>query len=123
MIGHDESPDLEKKRRRIWKPDLVQKKTEQNKFEVMIWGCICLEGVETMAPVEGNINFLKYQEIQEYMVRNNITCLSWPAQSPDLINMIENVWLYIKRKLQFCSGAVKSKADLIEEITFRACMA
>ena len=63
MIGHDESP--EKKRRRIWRPDLVQKKTEQNKFEVMIWGCICWEGVGTMAPVEGNINFLKYQDILE----------------------------------------------------------
>ena len=75
-----------------------------------------------MVPVEGNINSLKYQEIQEYMVRNNITCQSWPAQSPDLI-MIEHVWLYIKRKLQSCSGAVKSKANLIEEITFRACMA
>ena len=61
-------------------------------------------------------------KLKKYMVRNNITCLSLPAQSPDLI-MIENVWLYIKRKLQFCSGAVKSKADLIEEITFRACMA
>ena len=28
----------------------------------------------------------------------------------------KNVWLYIKRKLQSRSGAVKSKADLIEEI-------
>ena len=51
---------------------------------------------------------------QEFMVRNHINCQSCPAQSPDL-NMIENVWLYIK-KLQSCSWAVKSKADLIEEI-------
>ena len=45
--------------------DLTSFRKEQKKFEVMIWGCICWEGVVTMAPVEGNINFLKYQEILE----------------------------------------------------------
>ena len=65
MIGLDERVRIWRKRDKGWRPDLVQKKTEQNKFEVMIWGCICWEGVGTMAPVEGNINSLKYQEILE----------------------------------------------------------
>ena len=52
---------------------------------------------------------------QEYVARNHINCLSWPAQSPDL-NIIENVWLYIKRKLQTRTGWIHSRADLIEEI-------
>ena len=51
----------------------------------------------------------RYDEILEE------NCLSRPAQYLDL-NIIENVWLYITRKLQSRSGAVKLKAELIEEI-------
>lgn len=148
MIGHDERVRIWRKRDEGWRPDLVEKRNSQAKYEVMIWGCICWEGVGTMTPVEGNINAAKYQDIleenlwpvlarhfpqngyffqddnapvhrarstQEYVARNRINCLSWPAQSPDL-NIIENVWLFIKRKLQSRSGAIKSKENLIEEI-------
>jgi len=34
--------------------------------------------------------------------------MSWPAQSPD-INIIENLWLFVKRKLQLRTGNIKSK--------------
>lgn len=148
MIGHDERVRIWRKRDEGWRPDLVEKRNSQAKYEVMIWGCICWEGVGTMTPIEGNINAAKYQDIleenlwpvlarhfpqngyffqddnapvhrarstQEYVARNRINCLSWPAQSPDL-NIIENVWLFIKRKLQSRSGAIKSKENLIEEI-------
>ena len=34
-------------------------------FQVMIWGCICWNGVGTLAKVTGNINSEKYKEILE----------------------------------------------------------
>ena len=37
--------------------------------------------------------------IEEYKRNNHINCITWPAQSPDL-NIIENIWLRIKRELQ-----------------------
>lgn len=40
---------------------------------------------------------------QEFIHSNGITTMSWPAQSLD-INIIENLWLLIKRKLQGCVG-------------------
>ena len=52
---------------------------------------------------------------QEYLHRNDVTCMSWPAQSPDL-NIIENLWLLLKRKLQTRVGRIGSKEDLFREI-------
>ena len=148
MIGHDERVYVWRKRDEGWRPDLVQPRTSQTKYQVMIWGCICWNGVGTLTPVEGNINAVKYQEIldehlwpviarhfpggnylfqddnapvhrarstQEFVARNGITGMSWPAQSPDL-NIIENVWLHVKRKLQTRTGMIKSKNELFQEI-------
>ena len=42
-------------------------------------------------------------------------CMSWPSQSPD-INVIENLWLYIKRKLQTKVTRIYSNNDLFREI-------
>ena len=54
--------------------------------------------------------------MRRYIVhRNGITTMSWPAQSPD-INIIENIWLYIKRKLQGRVGRIENKDDLFREI-------
>lgn len=52
---------------------------------------------------------------QDFLRRNGIKTMSWPAQSPD-INVIENIWLFIKRKLQMRTGNIKCSDDLFREI-------
>lgn len=52
---------------------------------------------------------------QEYMARNQIKNMSWPAQSPDL-NIIENVWLFIKRKLCDNQHMINSETELYNAI-------
>ena len=52
---------------------------------------------------------------QEYLHRYDVTCMSWPAQSQDL-NIIENMWLLLKRKLQTRVGRIESKEDRFREI-------
>ena len=41
--------------------------------------------------------------------------MEWPAQSPDL-NIIENIWLYMKRELQKSAVDITTKNDLLREI-------
>ena len=45
---------------------------------------------------------------------NNIPGMVWPAQSPD-INVIENIWRYIKIRLQKVVHRIKCKDDLVRE--------
>ena len=41
----------------------------------------------------------KAHTVKNYKDQNEVTSMEWPAQSPDL-NIIENIWLYMKRELQ-----------------------
>ena len=119
-------------------PHLICSRSER-KIGLIIWGCICYDGVETLTAVEGNINSAMYIDIlginlwpvvvwyfegKEYLFmddnapvhrahtvdnykdQNEVTSMEWPAQSPDL-NIIENIWLYMKRELQ------KSAVDIL----------
>ena len=56
--------------------------------------------------------------VQEYLNENDIFTIEWPAQSPDL-NILENIWLSIKRKLHSEASEVKSEEDLIERFVTR----
>ena len=41
----------------------------------------------------------RVRDVENYKTRNHINSISWPAQSTDL-NINENVWLKMKRRLQ-----------------------
>ena len=50
------------------------------------------------------------EAVPEYTKKNIIFTLPWPPQSPDL-NVIENVWQYVKRQLKHYNS--KTKKELI----------
>ena len=50
--------------------------------------------------------------VMEYLDKNNIFTLYWPAQSPDL-NIIGNIWYLITRKLSKNTKFIKSEQDII----------
>lgn len=52
---------------------------------------------------------------QDFIHRNGITTMSWSAQSPN-INIIENLWLLINRKLQGRVCRVANKDDLFRKV-------
>lgn len=53
--------------------------------------------------------------IVNYVTENNITTTEMPAQSPDL-NIIENIWLKIKRDLQSVATNIGTRKELFQEI-------
>ena len=133
------------KRDEKYNPNPICPRSER-KISLMFWGCICFDGVRALTAVEGNINSAKhidileenlwpvlvwYVEDKEYlfmgdnapvhavqnynMNTNEITSLEWPAQFRDL-NSTENIWLYIKRKLQKSMAKIATKNDLFRAI-------
>ena len=147
MLGTNNHVYIWQKDDENYKPHLICSRSEQ-KISLMIWGCICYDGVGTLTTVEGNINSAKYIDIldknlrpvvvwyfegEEYLFtddnspvhraqtadnykdQNEVTSVEWPAQSPDL-NIIGNIWLYMKRELQKSVVNIATKNDLLREI-------
>ena len=131
----------------MYNPHLLCPRSER-KISLVIWRCICYDGVGTLTADEGNINSAKYIDIldknlwtvvvwyfegkeylfmddnapvhrahtvENYKDQNEVTSMEWPAQSPDL-NIIENIWLYMKRELQKSAVDITTKNDLLREI-------
>ena len=53
--------------------------------------------------------------VDNYKDQNEVTLMERPAKSPDL-NIIENIWLYVKRELQKSVVNIPTKNDLLREI-------
>ena len=55
------------------------------------------------------------QTVENDIDHNEVTSMEWPAQSLDF-NIIENIWLYMKRELQKSAVDITTKNDLLLEI-------
>ena len=127
---------------------ILSSSRSERKISLMIWGCICYNGVGTQTAVEGNINSARYIDIldknlwpavfwyfegKEYLFKDDnspvhrahavdnykdqdeVTSMEWPAESPDL-NIIENIWPYMKREPKKSVVNIATKYNLLREI-------
>ena len=51
------------------------------------------------------------KKVKKYFIDNNIMVLDWPGNSPDL-NLIENLWALIKRRLLEHDCSIMSQAGM-----------
>ena len=65
--------------------------------------------------MDDNAPFHRGHTVNNDKDHNEVTSMEWPAQSLDL-NIIENIWLYMKRELQKSAVDITTKNDLLREI-------
>ena len=62
VLGTNNRVYIWRKNDKKYNPHLICSRSEQ-KISLIIWGCICYDGVETLTAVEGNINSAKYIDV------------------------------------------------------------
>jgi hypothetical protein len=124
----------------VWRPECLGLRGHC-KFSAMFWGCITYQ-VEGNINSRKYINILhtyvwpviardfptdEYlfqddnapvhasRETTRWKQENNIKCMTWPSQSPDL-NIIEDVWRTIKIRLQSQIIDVKNRTPLVAKM-------
>ena len=55
-IQHSEGYKRRSPRKKLVAREVNRKKRPERKASLIIWGCICYDGIETVTAVEGNIN-------------------------------------------------------------------
>ena len=84
---------------------------DKNLWPVVVW---YFEGKEYLF-INDNAPVHRAHTVDNYKDQSEVTSMEWLAQSPDL-NIIQNIWLYMKRELQKSAINIATKNDLLREI-------
>ena len=86
MLGTNNRVYIWRKDDEKYNPHLICSHSER-KISLMIWGCICYDGVGTLTAVEGNINSAKYIDILDKNLRPVVV---WYFEGKEYLFMDDN---------------------------------
>ena len=120
----------------VWETDCQVGTFKSGRFSISIWACVGWNGIGPLRIFDTRMNSKNYipmlSSVKEEMINqfsknmvfhtakivkrwksgNNIKCMDWVAQSPDL-NVIENVWSQLKYKISQ-KGPIKSNKNILK---------
>ena len=86
VLGTNNRVYIWRKENEKYYPHLICSRSER-KISLMIWGCICYDGVGTLTAVEGNINSAKYIGI---LHKNLWPVVAWYLEGKEYLFMDDN---------------------------------